>query len=146
MNSWHEQDEFWSVFEASIFDETQKVAAPAEVESILRLLAIEPPRTARIFRPRDWHTVGDATVLYERKPIDDWSRIENRWILVKDGRQTEWRFSHRIYAAIELRRLLEDCGFDEGTVYGSFQGALYDEKADRLVVVGRKGSCAEACA
>jgi SAM-dependent methyltransferase len=93
---------------------------------------------ARIFQPRDWQDTSDGIVLYERKVVDDWSRIENRWILVRDGRQHEWGFQHRIYAATELSGLLTDCGFTRVEAYGDLNGAAYDEKAERLVVVGYK--------
>ncbi len=93
---------------------------------------------ARIFHSRDWRPAGDGLLLEERKVLDAWGRIEARWTLIKSGRQHEWMFSHRIYCATELRGLLEDCGFREPAVYGNLSGAPYDEKAERLVVVGRK--------
>lgn len=243
---WHEQDAFWQTFEATIFDEERKKLAPAEIEAIVDLLALEPgqhvcdlccgvgrhtlelsrrryrvtamDRTeryldvahrhaaaagldvefvrddmrhfcrrdtfdvvlnlftsfgyfdaqvddrrtvenayrslkpggvllmelmgkeiiARIFQPRDWHQTDEGLVLYERTIVDDWSQIENRWILIRDGRRHEWRFRHRVYSATELRGLLADCGFSQVKVYGDLNGAPYDEKAERLVIVGYK--------
>jgi len=38
---------------------------------------------ARVFRPRDWHRVGDYMVIEERVLADDWSRITNHWMLIK---------------------------------------------------------------
>jgi len=93
---------------------------------------------ARIFRARDWHRLDDRIVLYERRVVDDWSRMENRWILIENGRQHEWSFSHRLYSATELRELFDHSGFGDVAVYGTLTGKPYDEKADRLVVVGRK--------
>jgi len=92
----------------------------------------------RIFVPREWHPVDGGMMLEERKIVDDWTRIENRWILVKDGQSREWTFSHRLYSAAELRGLLEDCRFSETHVYGGLDGSPYDEKAERLVIVARK--------
>jgi SAM-dependent methyltransferase len=93
---------------------------------------------ARIFEPRDWQQTSAGFVLYERKVADDWSQIENRWILIEDGREHEWCFSHRVYSAAELRTLLSTCGFRDIRAYGNLGGASYDEKAERLVVIGRK--------
>jgi len=93
---------------------------------------------ARIFLPRNWHPTDDGFVLYERKVADNWSQIENRWILIEDGRQREWNFSHRVYSAVELCTLLNDSGFTNIQAYGELDGAAYDEKAERLVVVGYK--------
>lgn len=69
---------------------------------------------------------------------DDWSWMQNRWILVRDGERKEFHLAHRIYAATELTRLLTDGGFVETEVYGDLDGAPYDHEASRLVVVGRK--------
>jgi hypothetical protein len=64
--------------------------------------------------------------------------IENRWILVKDGRQKEHRFGHRIYAATELVSLLEGVGFSTMRSFGDLGGSPYDQRAQRLVVVAQK--------
>ncbi len=93
---------------------------------------------ARIFAARDWQEIDGTILLSERKVVDAWRRIENRWILIRDGRQREWTFSHRLYSAVELSALLEGCGFGEVQVYGGLAGSAYDEKAERMVLVGRK--------
>jgi len=93
---------------------------------------------ARIFQPRDWQRTSSGIVLYERTVADDWSQIENRWILIENGREREWLFSHRVYSAAEIRTLLSTCGFRDIRAYGNLDGAPYDEKAERLVVAGYK--------
>jgi SAM-dependent methyltransferase len=94
---------------------------------------------ARIFRERDWQQIDGGIMLEERKVSNDWSWMEVRWILLRDGKMKEFRFSHRPYSAVELRALLEICGFDVTGVYGDLAGAPYDHKAKRLVVLARKG-------
>lgn len=93
---------------------------------------------ARIFRERDWDQLDDAIILKEAKLSEDWSRIENRWILIKDGRQHEGRFSLRLYSAAELKELLKRCEFSQVDIYGDLTGEPYDQNAKRLVVVARK--------
>jgi len=93
---------------------------------------------ARIFGPRDWRPVEGGYLLEERRIIDAWSRLENTWTLIRDGQAHEWTFSHRLYSAVELRTLLETCGFRDMSVYGNLAGAPYDEKAERLVLVAKK--------
>jgi SAM-dependent methyltransferase len=93
---------------------------------------------ARIFRERDWQEVEGAIMLEERKVSRDWSWMENRWILLRDGKTQEFRFSLRPYSAAELKALLNDCGFDTVGAYGDLAGAPYDHKAKRLVVVAQK--------
>ena len=95
-------------------------------------------RLAAIFRERDWHREGDAIILEERKVTQDWSWMDNRWILIKDGKMYENSLSHRIYSATELKALLKDCGFSDVKVYGDFAGSPYDQNARRLITVAYK--------
>jgi SAM-dependent methyltransferase len=92
---------------------------------------------AREFRPRDWFQEGDLLVLTERKVVQNWGRIETRYIVVRDGRRFEQTVSIRSFSAGELAALLAAGGFADVRVYGSLEGTSYDENAERLVVVGR---------
>lgn len=94
---------------------------------------------ARIFRERDWYEVDDILVLQERKVCQDWSWLEDRWIMIKDGKAEEYKISHRLYSATELAVLLKDCGFTAVDAYGDLTGAPYDHTAKRLVLVAHKG-------
>lgn len=94
---------------------------------------------ARLFRPTDWHQESDGTIVLEdRKITDDWSWIDVRWIVLRGERRAEQRFGHRLYAASELKELLERVGFAHVRAYGSLTGTQYDHEAERLVVVARK--------
>lgn len=93
---------------------------------------------ARIYRERDWHEEDGALVLQERKILDGWSKIENRWIVVKDGERSEYVFSHKLYSGEELVRLMIKAGFSKAECFGSLTGAPYDQSAERLVVVAWK--------
>ena len=94
---------------------------------------------ARIFRERDWYELDNTMVLEERKVCANWSWIENRWLMIKDGKMDEWKVSHRLYSATELAALLSDCGFKAIDVYGDLTGTPYDHTAKRLVLVAHKG-------
>ena len=93
---------------------------------------------ASVFRERDWREEDGALILEERKVSNDWSWIENRWILFKDGKRYENRLSLRLYSAAELETLLKSCGFASVNIYGDFTGTPYDHNARRLVVVASK--------
>ncbi|MGB8226623.1 MAG: class I SAM-dependent methyltransferase [Sedimentisphaerales bacterium] len=93
---------------------------------------------ARIFSPRDWQQENGRIFLEERKVRQDWSWIDNRWILLENGRRKEFKFGHRLYSAAELTGLLKDCGFKSVNIYGDFTGADYDHNAKRLIAVARK--------
>ena len=94
---------------------------------------------ARIFRPRDWRELADGSLfLQERCVCQDWTWIENRWILVKDGSRKEYPLGHRLYDGAGLRALLVQAGFESVALYGDLSGAPYDTEARRLVAVAQK--------
>lgn len=95
------------------------------------------------FKEKEWwegEIEGEKLIkLEERELKKDWSWIEERWIVVReDGNKKEFELSHRLYSAFELKKLLEEVGFQETEAYGNFEGDPYDEKADRLVIKARK--------
>jgi SAM-dependent methyltransferase len=93
---------------------------------------------AREFQERVWWEDGDALVLAERKPQQNWSRMQTRWIVIKGDQRVEHTVSVRSYSAVELSSLLSDCGFTDVQVYGDLEGIDYDQRAQRLVVIGSK--------
>jgi SAM-dependent methyltransferase len=94
---------------------------------------------ARIFRERDWHETDGGIMLEERKVTKDWSWMENRWIMIKDGKIKEFCLYLRPYSAAELIALLKASGFDSVQVFGNLAGDPYDNNAKRLITVARKG-------
>jgi SAM-dependent methyltransferase len=93
---------------------------------------------ARIFRERDWSEHDGTIQLQERKVVHDWSWMENRWILLREGERREFRVTHWIYSAVELKTLLTRCGFPSVQAYGDLEGSPYDHRANRLVMVALK--------
>jgi SAM-dependent methyltransferase len=95
---------------------------------------------AKIFTERDWNENKDAgvTVLRERKVSQNWSWMENRWIMLKGNERIENKLSHRLYAGSEIAALLRDCDFSWVDVYGDLEGNPYDHTARQLVTVGYK--------
>ena len=93
---------------------------------------------ARIYQHHDWREHDGAFLLEERNIAANWTRMEGRWILVKDGAAHEKRFSHWIYSAGELGNMLSECGFKRLAFYGDLEGAPYDHEAKRLIAVAHK--------
>jgi SAM-dependent methyltransferase len=93
---------------------------------------------ARIFQPRDWDEQDDLILLQERRVSDNWNHIENRWILIQEGKRHEFNISHWIYSAAELTAMLKDCGFASVEICGDLAGAPYDHTASRLVAVAER--------
>lgn len=93
---------------------------------------------ARDFRARDWSEDGDLLLLSERTIVENWSRVDTRWIVIRGTERYEHLVSVRSYSAAELASLLASCGFGDIRVYGSLAGIPYDQAAQRLVIIGRK--------
>jgi len=93
---------------------------------------------ARIFRERDWFEQDGALFLEERRLLEGWSRIETRWIIVRDGEQEEFTLKLRLYSGAELRALLREIGFRRVELFGNLDGEPYDQNARRLVALAEK--------
>lgn len=82
---------------------------------------------------------ADGTLWIQRpKVVDDWCRIQNEWILLRDGRARTFRFEHAVYSGRELKDRLVDSGFSDVQLFGDLQGSPYGRDALRLVAVARK--------
>lgn len=93
---------------------------------------------ARIFQPRSWEEADGAILLQERTVCQDWGWIQNRWILLSEGKAREWSVGHRLYSAVELKNLLRDAGFTACAAFGSLAKAPYDHQAQRLVIMATR--------
>jgi hypothetical protein len=77
--------------------------------------------------------------MVERHEIfDDWTRIRNEWLVIRNGRTKSFKFHHTIYSGQELRDRMERAGFVAVKLYGNLEGDTYGPDAERLVAVGRK--------
>lgn len=92
----------------------------------------------RNFRPTERIEDKDYTFLAERKLFRGGAWLHNRWIIMRGRRQATFDFSHRLYSATDITRLLKRVGFINIHTYGSLRGTPYDDWAQRLVVVARK--------
>jgi len=93
---------------------------------------------ARDFTDTECFEQDDIIIYQEFEIIEDWTRLQNRWLLIKDGERVDYTFSHAVYSARELKNMFKETGFNDISVYGSFDGTPYDEKAKRLIIVGTK--------
>jgi SAM-dependent methyltransferase len=93
---------------------------------------------ARHFQPTRSRALPDGTVLIDRSTVvDDWTRVENRGILIRDGRSRTFRLRLNVYSGLELRDRLLQAGFATVRLYGGLDGRPYDLDAARLVAVAR---------
>jgi SAM-dependent methyltransferase len=116
----------------NIFDSLQ----PGGV-CLMELLGKE--RLAKVFQPTSSTLLPDGTLFVERREVfDDWTRIRNEWLLIKNRRVKRFQFHNTVYSGLELRERMEQAGFSEVKLYGSLKGEEFGPNAERLVAVGRK--------
>ncbi len=96
-------------------------------------------RLARVFKDAQCTDFPDGTIFLQRPQVlDDWRRIRNEWMLLKDSKYRTFRFEHFIYSGRELSDRLAACGFQDVRLYGDLKGSPYGLEAMRLVAVARK--------
>jgi SAM-dependent methyltransferase len=93
----------------------------------------------KILQPTVSQRAPDGTLRVQRHQItDDWTRVKNEWLFIKDDRVRTFTFSLRIYSGQELKALLATAGFGRITLYGGLDRRPYDGDAERLVVLAAK--------
>jgi SAM-dependent methyltransferase len=96
-------------------------------------------RLARVFEATSSEVQPDGSVFIERREIyDDWHRVRNEWILIRDGEASTYRLDLAVYSGVELRDRLERAGFGAVRLYGGYGGEPYDREARRLVAVATR--------
>lgn len=94
---------------------------------------------AKILQPTTSDILPDGTKLIQRHEIfDDWTRVQNEWILIRKGRAKSFKFHHTIYSGQELRDRMEQIGFTDVKLFGNLDGDEYGPNAQRLIAVGYK--------
>ena len=108
---------------------------------VLELLGKE--RLARTLQPTVSETAPDGSLRVRRhRIVDDWTRLWNEWIIIKDGLIRTFEFTLRVYSGQEIKDLLRAAGFTDIKLYGGFDGRSYDLDAERLVSVSSKSGVA----
>jgi SAM-dependent methyltransferase len=96
-------------------------------------------RLAKILQPTIATVLPDGNLMVERHEIfDDWTRVRNEWILIRDGKAKAFHFYHTVYSGQELRDLMQRAGFVSVTLHGNLDGDEFGPNAERLVAIGRK--------
>jgi hypothetical protein len=96
-------------------------------------------RLANVFQPTTSTVLPDGTLWVERHEIfDDWIRVRNEWLILRNGRVKSFKFRHTVYSGQELRDRMERAGFVAVKLHGNLDGDEYGPNAERLVAVGRK--------
>jgi|SRR5579862_8369781 len=79
-----------------------------------------------------------STLIRHCRIRDDWSRIHNEWILLKDTDVRKFSYEHHIYSGSELKEKLLQSGFGRVQLYGDLEGSPYGLEAARLIAIAKK--------
>ena len=93
---------------------------------------------ARDFIEAEWFERAGGFMLTEYEPLDSWTFLKNRWILLKDDKRIEKTFIQRLYSASELKAILQEAGFKKIDIYGDWNEIPYDQHANKLIAVCKK--------
>jgi hypothetical protein len=94
---------------------------------------------AKIFQPTTSTLLADGTLVVERHEIfDDWTRVRNEWLIIRNSSAMRFKFHHTVYSGQELRDRMEHAGFVGVTLHGNLDGDEYAANAERLIAIGRK--------
>ena len=104
---------------------------------VMELLSKE--NLAGAFEPTCSKKLEDGGVIVQRHEIvDDWDRVINEWIVVRDGRAATFRFHLNLYSGHELKEALLRAGFGAVRLFGGLDGDAYDHLCDRTAAVAVK--------
>jgi SAM-dependent methyltransferase len=80
--------------------------------------------------------IGDLTVEQERY-IED-SRVEKIIRLNRQGKQSTFYESVKMYKPDQILKMMEETGLDVGYIFGDYKGSPLTENSERMIVIGKK--------
>ena len=94
---------------------------------------------AKVFAATSSEVHPDGTLLVQRREIfDDWTRIRNEWLLIRDEQVRSFKFHHTLYSGQELKDRLLRVGFSNTQLYGDLAGSAYGTSSKRLIALAHK--------
>jgi SAM-dependent methyltransferase len=104
---------------------------------VLDLVGLET--LCRTLQPVHLTEYDDGRLLIERPVLADHNtRLENEWILIDGERAHRRTWSHRVWSAGEIGRLVADAGFELDAIDADFERTPYDFEAERMIVFARR--------
>jgi SAM-dependent methyltransferase len=96
-------------------------------------------RLAKIYMPSFVNKLDDGSLIVQNPTIkENWTRVKNEWIVIRGSNIKRFYFEHTIYSAQELIEKIASAGFSNIKAYGNYDGSLYDNNAERLVIAADK--------
>ena len=134
MSEWFESEDFWRKLYPIMFPEGRFQSADEEVDKILALEVLASKFTAATSE-----VYPDGTMFVQRREIfDDWTRIRNEWLLIRDQQLRSFKLHHTLYSGQELKDRLSQAGFGNTQLYGDLDGSAYGTGSKLLIALARK--------
>jgi SAM-dependent methyltransferase len=132
--------------QADDFRVLERVRQNLRPGGIFVLEMVSKERLARSFQATTSTELANGDLLFERHEIvDDWTRVRNRWTLVRAGTTRTFDFTHRIYSGREMKDLLTKAGLADVRLYGDLDGGSYGFEAKRLIAISRRSTISVQC-
>lgn len=104
--------------------------------AVLDLVGLET--LCRSLQPVHLTEYDDGRLLIERPFLTSLpTRLDNEWLLIDGDRVERTRFSHRVWSAGEIARLVEESGLKLEAIDADFEHTPYDFEAERMIVIAR---------
>lgn len=117
----------------------QRVTESLRPGAVLLLDLVGLETLCRSLEPVHLTEYEDGRLLIERPLlIEHNTRLENEWLLIDDDRVERADFSHRVWSAGEISRLVEAAGLELEAIDADLEHSPYDFEAERMLVIARK--------
>ena len=117
----------------------QNVHASLKAGGVLLMDLLSKERMAKVMEPTVSFKLPDGSIRVSRHEIvDDWTRIKNEWLFIKEDRLRRYEFLLRVYSGQELKTLLGAAGFRDVRLHGALDGRPYGAVLERLIAVATK--------
>lgn len=115
------------------------IAAATRRRGRLVLDYLNADAVRRSLVPRSTREQGGRTITETRSIDEELGRVEKEvWILERDGTETRYRESVRLYSVEDLETALRRVGFVIESRYGDLAGAPCTPDAPRVVIIARR--------
>lgn len=128
----------------------KNMCAPVKKGGTFILECVSRETSIMYFTPGEEFERAGFKVRTEFSVVGAWEGLNSRWTLYPLTKGTEQidtseekpvvdhQFVQRLYPASFLRDKLIEFGFSEAYIWGDYDGSPYNEKAQTMVVIGRK--------
>lgn len=117
----------------------QRIVESLRPGGVLLLDLVGLETLCRSLEPVHLTEYDDGRLLVERPLlIEHNTRLENEWLLIDGDRVARADFSHRVWSAGEISRLVEAAGLKLEAIDADFDYTPYDFDAERMLVIARK--------